>query len=102
MAVQTALVPGGQTYPDTVTIKKGDVFISSNTNDTFTYCLLKDTTVTVDQNTGIANFSKVIIHQGNLLRFTYTVDDTKKQEYVIPAESVDTEILTVSVKPPLI
>ena len=99
MAVQTALIPGGQSYPDTVTIKKGDVYISSNTNDTYTYCLLDDVTVSVDQNNGIASFSKVIIHQGNLLRFTYTVDDTKKQEFVIPAESVDTELLTVSVKP---
>ena len=99
MAIQTALIPGGQSYPDTVTIRKGDVYISSNTNDTYTYCLLDDVTVSVDQNNGIASFTKVIIHQGNLLRFTYTVDDTKKQEFVIPAESVDTELLTVSVKP---
>ena len=99
MAVQTALVAGGQTYPDTVTIKKGDVFVSKNTNDTYTYCLMQDTTVAVDQNTGIANFAQVVIYQGNLLTFNYTVDDTRKQEFVIPSESVDTELLTVSVKP---
>ena len=99
MAVQTALIAGGQTYPDTVTIKKGDVFVSKNTNDTYTYCLMQDTTVAVDQNSGIANFAQVIIYQGNLLTFNYTVDDTRKQEFVIPSESVDTELLTVSVKP---
>jgi hypothetical protein len=99
MVIQCATLPGGQTYPDTVTIKKGDVFISRNNTDTYPFCLLKDTQTSVDQNTGLATFSKMIVYQGNLLSYHYTVDDTQKQDFVIPAENVDTEILTVSVKP---
>jgi hypothetical protein len=99
MVIQCATLAGGQTYPDTVTIKKGDIFISRNNTDTFPFCLLKDTQASVDQNTGLATFSKMIIYQGNLLSYHYTVDDTQKQDFVIPAENVDTEILTVSVKP---
>lgn len=99
IAAKTALVPGGQTYPDTVTIKAGDVFVSRNSVDTFTFCLLSDTTVSVDQSTGLATFDKLLIYQGNLLRFNYTVDDTIKQNFVIPAENVDTELLRVFVKP---
>lgn len=99
MVAKVALVPGGQTFPDTVTIKAGDVFVSRNSVDTFTFCLLSDTTVNVDQSTGLATFDKVLIYQGNLLRFNYTVDDTIKQNYIIPAESVDTELLRVFVKP---
>ena len=40
-----------------------------------------------------------MIYQGNLLTFNYTVDDTKKQEYVIPAENVDTDRMKGMVKP---
>ena len=46
----------------------------------------------MDQNTGIASFETGDL-SGNLLTFNYTVDDTKKQEYVIPADGVDTELL---------
>ena len=99
IAAKTAQLPGGQAFPDTVTLRKGDVFISKNNVDTFTFCLMKDVTAPVDQSTGIATFSQIIIYQGNLLTFNYTVDDTRKQDYVIPAESVDTGLLTVSVKP---
>ena len=99
VSAQTQLLPGGSAYPDSVTIKAGDVFISSVDGEAYTYAIMKDTQVAVDQNTGIASFEKLVIYQGNLLTFNYTVDDTKKQEYVIPADGVDTELLTVAVKP---
>ena len=99
VSAQTQLLPGGSAYPDSVTIKAGDVFISQVDGEAYTYAIMKDTQVAVDQNTGIASFEKLVIYQGNLLTFNYTVDDTKKQEYVIPADGVDTELLVVAVKP---
>lgn len=99
ITAQAAVLPGAQSYPDSITIKKGDVFISEINGETFTYALTRDTQATVDQTTGLATFSQLIIYQGNFVTFNYTVDDTKKANYVIPAEGVDTELLTVSVKP---
>ena len=99
ITAQAAVLPGGQSYPDSITIKKGDVFISEINGETFTYALTRDTQATVDQTTGLATFSQLIIYQGNFVTFNYTVDDTAKANYVIPAEGVDTELLTVSVKP---
>ena len=99
VSAQTQLLPGGSAYPDSVIIKAGDVFVTQVDGESYTYAIMKDTQVAVDQNTGIANFTKLVIYQGNLLTFNYTVDDTKKQEYVIPADGVDTELLTVAVKP---
>lgn len=92
-------LPGGQSYPDSITISKGDVFVTQINQQSYTYSIPKDVKASVDQNTGLAVFSKLVIYQGNLMTFNYTVDDTKKQEYVIPTDSVDTELLTVSVKP---
>ena len=99
ITAQAAVLPGAQSYPDSITIKKGDVFISEINGETFTYALTRDTQATVDQTTGLATFSQLIIYQGNFVSFNYTVDDTAKANYVIPAEGVDTELLTVSVKP---
>lgn len=99
ITAQAQLLPGGSAYPDSITIKKGDVFVTQVNQETFTYAVMKDTQAAVDQNTGLATFSKLVIYQGNLLSFNYIVDDTKKQEYIIPADGVDTELLTVSVKP---
>ena len=73
------LLPGGSAYPDSVTIKAGDVFVTQVDGESYTYAIMKDTQVAVDQNTGIANFTKLVIYQGNLLTFNYTVDDTKSK-----------------------
>src|SRR6056300_61292 len=76
MTVQAATLPGGQSYPDTVTIEKGDVFVTNVDGESYTYALLNTVKGNVDQNTGIATFSKITIYQGNLLKYSYTVDDT--------------------------
>ena len=99
ITARASLLPGGQTYPDSITIKKGDVFISEINGETFPYALMRDTQATVDQTTGLATFTQLIIYQGNYITYNYTVDDTKKANYVIPSDGVDTELLTVSVKP---
>ena len=96
---QTVIGLNGLTYPEFCTLSKGDVFTADNALDSFTFTLTRDIQVPVDTGTGIADFSNVIIYQGNLINYNYTVDYTKNQEYVIPAENVDTELLTVDISP---
>ena len=96
---QTVIGLNGLTYPEFCTLSKGDVFTADNALDSFTFTLTRDIQVPVDTGTGIADFTNVIIYQGNLINYNYTVDYTKNQEYVIPAENVDTELLTVDISP---
>lgn len=97
--VQTQQALNGTTFPEFCTLKAGDVFIARNFNDTYTFCVTRDLQTTVDSATGIAVFDPVLVYQGNLLKFNYTVDYTKKQEYVIPTENVDTELVYVDISP---
>ena len=99
LKIQAVRLGNNNLYPNTITLKKGDVFSSRNVADSFTFALMNDVTATVDQATGIADFSKLIIYQGNLLTINFTVDDTAKPNYIIPTENVDTERMSVTVKP---
>ena len=98
-AVQTETVGSGTTYPGTVTLQAGDVFVSAVSGQGYTFTLPSSLQSTVDQSTGIATFSKVIINQGNTLTYQYTVDDVKKRDYLIPSDQVDTDLLSVSISP---
>ena len=97
--VQTQQSLNGTTFPEFCTLKAGDVFIARNFNDTYTFCVTRDLQTTVDSATGIAVFDPVLVYQGNLLKFNYTVDYTKKQDYIIPTENVDTELVYVDISP---
>ena len=97
--VQTSVGLNGITFPEFVTLSKGDVFVADNNLDSYTFALLNDILRPVDKGTGMAMFDGVIVYQGNLLNFNYTVDYTKKQEFIIPADNVDTELLTVRISP---
>ena len=99
MVVQTSVSLYGVTFPEFVTLKKGDVFVADNNLDSYTFALLNDIQVPVDKSNGQAMFMGVIVYQGNLLNYNYTVDYTQNQEYIIPAENVDTELLTVKISP---
>ena len=99
ISVQTQAVGNSADFPQTCTLRKGDVFISRNVVDTFVFCVLNDVQVTVDPQTGLAKFDKLVFYQGNMLTFTYQVDDTKRQDYVIPSDNVDTELLRIFVRP---
>jgi len=99
LTAQTDISQDNVSYPEFATLKKGDVFVAENSNDTYTFCLPKDVQVPVDPSTGIAKFEKILIYQGNLLDFNYTVDYTQKQEYIIPAENVDTDLIYVDIAP---
>jgi len=98
-SVQTALLGDNTSYPTQVTLHSGDVFVSTTNGDAYTFTLPNDIRATVNQSDGVATFDKVIIYQGNTLEFQYTVDDVNKREYLVPAENVDTELLSVSISP---
>ncbi len=99
LVAQTTTSLNGTTFPEFATLKKGDVFVAENANDTYTFCLTQDIQVAVDTATGQASFDNVMTYQGNLLYFNYTVDYTKKQDFIIPGENVDTGLLVVDVSP---
>ena len=97
--VQTQVSLNGTTFPEFCTLRSGDVFIARNFNDTYTFCVTRDLQTTVDSATGIAVFDPVMVYQGNLLKTNYTVDYTKKQDYIIPTENVDTQLVYVDISP---
>lgn len=97
--VQTQVSLNGTTYPEFCTLAAGDVFVARNFNDTYTFCVTRELQTTVDPATGIAVFDPVLVYQGNLLKYNYTVDYTKRQDYVIPAENVDTALVYVDISP---
>ncbi len=97
--VQTQLSLNGTTYPEFCTLAAGDVFVARNFNDTYTFCVTRELQTTVNPATGIAVFDPVLVYQGNLLKFNYTVDYTKRQDYIIPTEDVDTALVYVDISP---
>ena len=99
MTAQTTVGLNGTTFPEFATLRKGDVFVADNEYDTYTFALTQDIQVPVDSGTGLATFDNVLVYQGNLLTYNYTVDYTKKQDYIIPDENCDTGLLTVDISP---
>ena len=99
LIAQTAVGLNGTTFPEYATLRKGDVFVADNDFDSYTFALTQDIQVPVDSATGRATFDNVLVYQGNLLTYNFTVDYTKKQEYIIPDENVDTGLLTVDISP---
>jgi Cys-rich repeat protein len=97
--VQTQVSLNGTTFPEFCTLSAGDVFVARNFNDTYTFCVTRELQTTVDPATGIAIFDPVLVYQGNLLKFNYTVDYTKRQDYLIPTEDVDTALVYVDISP---
>jgi len=99
LVAQTTTSLNGTTFPEFATLRKGDVFVADNDNDSYTFALTQDIQVAVDTGTGKATFDNVLVYQGNLLTYNYTVDYTKKQDYIIPDENVDTGLLKVDISP---
>tara|TARA_E500000331_G_scaffold210905_1_gene202198 strand:- start:164 stop:2284 length:2121 start_codon:yes stop_codon:yes gene_type:complete len=99
MVAQTTTSLNGTTFPEFATLKKGDVFVAENDFDAYTFALTNDIQVSVDSSTGKATFDNVLVYQGNLMTYNYTVDYTKKQDYIIPDENVDTALLSVDISP---
>jgi hypothetical protein len=99
LTAQTEIGIDNVSYPEFATLKRGDVFIAENANDNYTFCLTRDVQVPIDRSTGVAIFDKILIYQGNLLNYDYTVDYTQKQDFIIPQENVDTSLIFVDISP---
>lgn len=96
--VQTALGVDGS-FPTTVTLRKGDVASGIVGGQTYTFVILADKTVSVNRATGVAIFDNFKVYEGNLLSFQYVVNTNTQQNYIIPNDSVDTETISVYVRP---
>jgi hypothetical protein len=68
MTTKATLLPGDQSFPSTVTIKKGDAFVAKVDGDSYIFSLLSDVEASVDQSTGLATFNKMLVYQVNLLQ----------------------------------
>ena len=92
LEVQTSQVNGA--YPSTLTLQKGSVATGGN----YIWNVLNNVTTTVDSITGLATFDKMIIREGNIINYSYVVNTFANQNYIIPAQNVDTSTLTVRVR----
>ena len=67
VTVQTLIGANGLTYPEQVTINKGDSFSAENNFDDYIFTILSQVQAPVDQQTGKATFRCLATYQGNLL-----------------------------------
>jgi hypothetical protein len=81
-------------YPQYVTLKRGIVA----TGGEYNFVVLDDVNANTDAN-GLASFNKIVVYEGTILTYRYTVSTFKKQKYLIPTDKVDTTTLRVTVKP---
>ena len=91
-SVQTNAATG--VYPSSVTLAKGAVATGGN----YVFNILESVTSTVNVTTGIAEFDNVMISEGSIVNFSYTVNTFSSQVYKIPSEDADIATLTVRVK----
>ena len=86
--------------PASITLKKGPVAASSASfgGQSFVFSILSDITVPVFN--GIAEFNDVEVFEGTLLTQTFTYSSRiPNQKFILPNAGVDTELITVSVRP---
>ena len=92
LSVQTTSSNGA--YPSSVTLAKGAVATGGN----YVFNILESVTTTVNTTTGIAEFDNVMIQEGSIVNFSYTVNTFTQQTYKIPSEDADIATLSVRVK----
>ena len=92
LSVQTNAANG--VYPSSVTLAKGAIATGGN----YVFNILESVTSTVNTSTGIAEFDNVMISEGSIVNFSYTVNTFSSQVYKIPSEDADIATLTVRVK----
>ncbi len=93
ITVQTTAANGQ--FPTSLTLSKGAVASGGN----YIFNILESVTTTVDTTTGIAVFDNVMIQEGSIVNFSYTVNTFARQVYKIPSEDADIATLTVRVRP---
>jgi len=87
--------PENGQYPTSVTLKKGSIASGGS----YLWNTLNDITVSVDQNTGEAEFDAITIYEGSIVTFSYVVNTFGKQTYKVPSEDADISTLVVKVRP---
>lgn len=97
-AFQTKIGPDGE-YPQTVELQAGPVFSSSILERTgFVFNTQDPITSPVSSSTGRVTFNSVVLKEGNILKYSWTVDSGNVQRYIIPNSKIDTTTLRVYVK----
>ena len=78
-----------------VKLKAGVVALGSVLNGNYIFSIPDDITVTPSTD-GIAAFTDIEIYEGNLLRKSFTVDESQLQaKYILPNEGIDTSTIRV-------
>ena len=81
----------------TIEMAKGTAFTTSIGGDTFQF--VTNALHTVAAENGVYRFSNIILNEGTLVNFKYTVDSTDPdQRFVIPSINADTSTLKVSIQ----
>jgi len=86
--------------PSTLTLKKGIVATTQGSfgNNSFTFCILDDITVSVVENT--AFFENIEIYEGTFLTNTFTYNSrVPNQKFIINNIGIDTDLINVTVRP---
>lgn len=98
LSVQTQIGVNGQ-YPLSATLQKGPVCSGASPDTNFTFNVLEPVEALVDAATGIATFPEITVYEGDLLNYSYIVDTTVQQRFIIPNDRVDTSTVKVSTRP---
>ena len=85
--------------PQTVTLNKGLVCTTNAfNNESFTFAVLDDITVPVNQN--VANFENIEITEGIYITTNFTVNSfDPNQRFILPNSNIDTDSIRVTVRP---
>lgn len=86
-------------FPKTLTLQKGIVASPNITfqGESYVFSSLSDVTVSVNNN--IAEFNNVLLHEGQLLTDTYTIDYTNpNQRFILNNSDIDISTLSVLVQ----
>lgn len=92
----TVNAPAGT--PSSLTMSRGTAFKTKIDNKTYSFVNTEAQTIT--PVSGVYKFENVLISQGTIREFEFTVDDTNtRQRFEIPDANVDTSTLQVTVRP---
>ena len=79
-----------------VKLHKGVVALGAASNGNYIFSIPEDITVTPNEN-GVAVFYGIEIYEGNLLKKSFTVDDSQPDaKYILPNSNIDTSTIRVT------
>lgn len=81
-------------YPESITLKAGTVAAGGE----YMFVRQSDRTVNVGTD-GSAVLDDVLLLEGSIIKYSYTVNNYDKQRFIIPADQVDTSTLIVKIRP---